>query len=138
MSITIRDIITAADDSRNNNIDSAKKIEWLSQLDEKIYGDIVLRHEDHEDYGDVAFPYNTDKQVLIAPDRFKEMYETYLMAKIDLQQAENAMYSNDSALHNSAYADFENWYNENHLPVERSRFRVKPHFTRSKKDVFTN
>ena len=136
--MTIRDIIESADDSRNNTIGTQRKIEWLSQLDEHIYGDIILAHEDHEDYGDVAFPYTDDTQVLIAPDRFKEMYETYLMAKIDLQQAENALYSNDSTIHNSAYADFENWYNANHLPVQKNRFHVKAQYARRQYDVFTN
>ena len=126
----IREIINSADELRNNDISDLKKISWLSELDESIFEQIVLTHEGANPR---AFPYKKDTESLIAPDRFRELYEHFLCAKIDYCQNEIDRYENDITLFERALSQFKAWYNENYLPLKKATINTKPSFLRGEK-----
>ena len=137
----IREIINSADEMRNNDISEIQKIKWLSELDESLFEEIVLTHESEEllsvrDGGEPefrVFPYKEDTVSLIAPNRFRPMYEHFLCAKIDYCQNEIERFENDSALFNSSFNKFKAWYNENHLPLIKASINTKASFLRGGK-----
>ena len=135
--MTIRDIIESV--KKNTEIDDKTKIRWLSELDFKIYEDIVLRHEGAEQYmtknGDGTFsprslPYESDACELIAPERFRKMYEAYLRLETDFQLDELERYSNDVIIFNEQYAAFSAWYNETHMPLQPATIRTAAQYKR--------
>ena len=125
--MTIREIINRADEMRNNDISQSLQIRWLSELDELIFEELVLTHE-----GALPreFPYKSDTDILIAPDRFRDMYELYLCAKVDYCQNETERFENDNALFERAFNMFKYWYHENHLPLIKATINTKPSFLR--------
>ena len=128
--MTIRDIMESVKQKRNLTLSDAHCVRCLSELDSKIYEDIILRHAGKEQYmlraadgsvSDRPFPYKSDASRLIAPERFFGMYEAYLMCEADYALDEIGRYRNDLLLFERAYNGFAAWYNETHLPAHGAR-----------------
>lgn len=124
--MTVREVIESADRLRANPLSDKEKIEYLSELDMRIYEDIVLRHQGSEIPVPRTFPYTADTAELIAPARFKRMYVLYLCLEIDWALDETEHYTNDLIRFQDAYEAFAAWYNETHLPVQAARICTAP------------
>ena len=116
--MTITEAITRADELKpGNDFDEGTKIRWLSELDHKIYEEIVKTHEGD---GEIEFSgYGEDTAgdvVLLAADAYAELYPTWLCAKIDLHNSEIAKYNNSITEFNALWQAFERWYNRTHMP----------------------
>ena len=142
--MTIRHIIQAVSRLRDTPLSEQAKIDCLSELDCKIYEDIILRHEGAEAYtahdtsGKTVhrtFPYTTDTQELIAPPRFQKMYVYYLCMEIDLALDEIDRYTNDLILFNDLYNAFAAHYNETHMPLHEGKIITAPKYTRRDADA---
>ncbi|MBE6818178.1 MAG: hypothetical protein E7517_03335 [Ruminococcaceae bacterium] len=138
--MTIRTIIERVWKQGQGALPDSVCIRCLSELDESIYEDIVLRHAGAESYmraqpdGSYAhrtFPYTADGQTLIAPRRFAKMYEWYLRMEADVQRDEPERYVNDLQLFEQAYRQFAAWYNETHTPIHAAAIQAAPQYVRS-------
>ena len=116
--MTVIQAITRADGLKSNDFEQIEKIGWLSELDHKIYEEIIKTHEG--DGGVFFVPYgaetNADTTVLLAADAYAELYVMWLIAKIDLHNAEIGRYNNDILEFNALYQAYERWYNRTHAP----------------------
>lgn len=125
--MTIREAINRADTIRPNQYTDEIKIQWLSELDERIFNDIISTHEDNpyidtidEDRNTVkgiVFPYTDDSISLIASSPYDVLYSSYLVAMIDEANEETTRYTNSSIKYNVQYQDYAKWYNRNHLHI---------------------
>lgn len=125
--MTIREAINRADTIRPNQYTDEIKIQWLSELDERIFNDIISTHEDNpyidtidEDGNTVkgiVFPYTDDSISLIAASPYDVLYSSYLVAMIDEANEETTRYTNSSIKYNVQYQDYAKWYNRNHLHI---------------------
>ena len=145
--MTIRHIIEAAARLRDSPLSEQAKIDCLSELDCKIYEDIILRHEGAAAYmpcgadGQPAhrvFPYTADTQELIAPSRFQKMYVYYLCMEMDLALDEIDRYTNDLILFQKFYNEFAAHYNEKRMPRHEGKIITAPKFIRRDAGVFRN
>lgn len=115
--MTINEAITRADAMKTNDYDEADKARWLSELDHKIYEEVVKTHEGGEDVTFSGYDADTPGDtVLLAADAYAEIYPAWLCAKIDLNNAEIAKYNNSITEFNALYQGFERWYNRTHMP----------------------
>lgn len=107
-----------------NQMGDEEKLRLLSELDGRIYEEIVCSHEGAG--GEFAgYDLDTDLDtVLLAPEPYTSVYLYYLEAHLDYRQAEMERYQNSSSLFNEAYAEFANWYNRTHMPRQEKAFRV--------------
>ena len=137
--MTIREIIESVNTYAKSNLSQAQKIECLSQLDMHIYEEVILPHEGkqafmqpHADgtYSPRLFPYTSDSAELIAPPRFKKMYELYLKCEADYRENEAAKYAEDITLFQSLYEQFCAWYHRNHLSAQSIGIRTAPTYQR--------
>lgn len=117
---TINEIITEVDEIKPNAYDEGIKIKWLSNLDYRIYNDIIKTHEQDEDNEITSFAgydeSNEDTE-LLAPDPYSELYKYYLYSMIDFSNSETDRYANSMQMFNTAYSDYQNHYNRTHLPI---------------------
>lgn len=131
--MTIREAIDRADSIKPNQYKDEVKMQWLSELDQRIYNDIFLTHEDNpyegieepaegEEDMRLIFPYTDDSRVLLAESPYDMLYVSYLMAQIDFYNEETSRYQNTASMYNSQYDDYARWYNRSHMPIQR---RVK-------------
>jgi hypothetical protein len=79
--MTLGKAIENFDAERVNKLSLERKIEWISQLDNKIFSEI-LQDRGADAFG--GYTVNTPFTVtLMAPDRYSEIYTLYLNMKLD-------------------------------------------------------
>lgn len=115
--MTIREAITYADTNRPNAFSTDDKVEWLSELDARIAGNVLLMSA-----ADLqAFNYDPEEDLdyeLLISFPYDKMYKQYLIAKIDESNGEYNRYANSSVLFNASYNDFQKWFLDSYDPVQ--------------------
>jgi hypothetical protein len=112
--MTVGEIIAEVDDLKPNTFDVAMKIRWLSQLDGKVYNDVICTHE-----ADEKTKYHGHEEVseeLLVRDPYTDIYRYYLYAMMDYSNEETERYQNSMLMFNNAYQAFCNYYNRTHKP----------------------
>lgn len=132
--MTVNYVIDQVDLKEPNSYSPEEKIKWLSDLDGKIFNEVILTHE----HDDVEFtPYNIHaldpvpegqtapepEDLLIGDPYGEDIYVHYLIARIAAGNAETPRYNQQIALYNAAYSQWWNWYNATHRPISGRRFR---------------
>lgn len=122
--MTIKEAIDRLDGLKPNQYETEDKVKWLSDLDFRIYRDVILTHEHDEDIKPFK-PYTVDDlgKKLIVDDPYTEVYTAYLKMKIDEENAETARYNNSAILFNAYYDDFAKYWNKTYLPINKSNIR---------------
>ena len=103
--MTVIEAVNRIDSVKPNNYTQADKVAWLSQLDGRVKAEIIDTHEDT--------PLGT---ALLVPYPYDELYPLWLEARIDYANSEYTRYNNSMAMFNTAYADYERYYNRTHMP----------------------
>lgn len=120
--MTIAQAIETVDQLKPNQYSEEQKLQWLSQLDGKIFVELISTHEG----GKESFePYTEMEQELLVPFPYdQDIYNYYLQSMIDRENGEVAKFNQSGALFNNAYAEFSAIYNRTHVPLpQRSAFR---------------
>lgn len=125
----IDEIIAQVDSLEPNQYEHVTKVSWLSQLDGKIFSEVILTHDcvperlaartllDPDSGAPVYPPYESGSQELIAGAPYgQDMYCYYLGAMIALNNREIAKYSQQMLMFNNAYQEYVNWYNRSRRP----------------------
>lgn len=109
--MTINEAITAADGLRNNQIAEDIKRAMLSELDGRIYIEVVAP------YGTDFTGYNADTDsgtTLLVPFPYDGLYVSYLEMEIARINGEMPRYNNAAVIFNEKYSAFKRWYNRTH------------------------
>ena len=123
--MTIKEAIDLVDRLKPNQYSFELKVKWMSKLDGQIFKEVFLTHEgcsmETFDGYDNAGP----NQELLVPYPYDEdIYNYFLQAQIDKENSETAKYNQSITLYNTAYFNFQSWYNRTHKPLSGgSRFR---------------
>lgn len=110
-----RKAISRADALRMNTISEEQKAAWLSDLDGQLaemFGIETPKNRFPED-----FP-------LLMPAPHEEIYQLYLICKIDYYNQEYTMYANDLAVYTQALDEARAWYRRTHRPDFDVRLKV--------------
>ncbi len=107
--MTLSDAIESFDREHPNNAPFHLKVQWLSQLDHKIYAEILTPrgYGDFEGY-DLETPQNT---LLATPDVYSEIYVHYLKMSLDLRNGEIDRFNNNAVLFNRTYKELFDYIN---------------------------
>ena len=111
----IDEIIARVDSLEPNQYDKETKLSWISQLDGKIFAEIILTHDDTG--RTMYLPYESgDEEPIAGPPYGEDMYCYYLEAMIAQHNMETSKYNQKMLAYNNAYTEFANWYNRTHRP----------------------
>jgi hypothetical protein len=109
--MTINEAIAAVDGLRNNQIPEGVKRAMLSELDGRIYREVIAPNS-------IDFTgYNTETEgetVLLVPYPYDGLYVNYLEMEIARINAEMPRYNNAAIVFNEKYAAYKRWYNRTH------------------------
>lgn len=120
--MTVNDIISIIDQKEPNSYTAEEKVRWLSDLDGKIFNEVILTHEHDE----VEFtPYaDGSETLLIGAPYGEDIYVHYLIARIAAGNAEVSRYNQQIGMYNAAYSQWWNKYNSTVTPLHSgTRFR---------------
>lgn len=123
--MTLQEAIAACDRMKPNACPETDKRRWLSELDGRIYTELLAVHEEAPEefsgYDDTT-PGTT---ALLVPDRYADVYLKYLSAQIDFENEEFIRYNNSAALYNAAYRAYADEYHRTHRPVQKNRIQTE-------------
>lgn len=113
----VREAIRRADALRMNTVEDAQKAAWLFDLDGQL-----------AEMMGAAVPENCwpeDAELLMGPP-YEEIYQLYLICKIDYYNQEMELYAGDLAMYQEALAEARAWWRRNHRPEGRGAWRAMP------------
>lgn len=121
--MTIQEALDIADEMKANMMSPRLKFKYLTEIEQLIHGEIVMKHE-HTEEQEVKPVYTEESAPdteLIIPDPYSMLYVYWLMSKIDLQNQEDARYNVDRLHFDNAYNTMQDWYTREHMPIARNR-----------------
>ena len=123
--MTVQDAIDRVDVLAPNQYDAAQKMRWLSDLDGRIYREVIVTHHGNFYGTDVPDGGYTDggEELLVKEPYASDLYENYLLSRIADRNAEVTKYNQFATLFNEAYLSFCNRYNRTHMPRSAGGWR---------------
>ena len=119
--MTINEAIFRIDSIKPNGYSMPEKIKWLSTLDGMIKREIIDTHEGAEKVTFNGYDENSNlTTALLVPAPYDDIYLRWLEAQIDYANNEYGKYNNSITLYNSAYANFDRYYNRTHMPIGKN------------------
>lgn len=101
-------------------------ISWLSIVDGRVYNDIILTHEGHEDVTFEGYTSTTPTStVLLIPEPYSEAYIYYLMAMSEMHNGESERNANSTAMFNNEYNSFAAYYNSNNKAARYYNIKIE-------------
>lgn len=122
--MTIAELLHMVDEIRPNQFSELTKTLWLSEIEHRVFDEVICRGSDCCPYFRFkGYTYPLDQEVVLAvPDRYADLYRTYIYAKIDSSLGEIDRYNNDIQLHAAAWTEYAAWYRRHHYPRERWKY----------------
>lgn len=115
--MTIIEAINYIDTVKPNNYSQNDKILWLSRLDGKVKEEIIDTHESEMTVNFSGYDENTPIITeLLVTYPYDELYPMWLEAQIDYANSEYTKYNNSMSMFNTAYSNYERYYNRTHMP----------------------
>lgn len=121
--MTLDQALHTVDELKPNQIRRAQKIEWLSMLDQRIFAELIARHEPGKNAaaGFAGYTQETPPDTeLLAQAPYDEIYRFCLETHIDLANQEYGKYNNSAALLANAWGELARAYHRTHRPMERN------------------
>lgn len=114
--MTLAELIAKVNHLRPSQYDKYDLTAWVNEIEFRVVDEVINRslfmNHPYETYN---YDEDCDK-VLLIPDQFSEVYETYLFAKIDYSNAEIDRYNMDVAMADAAWDSYASWYRRHHYP----------------------
>lgn len=122
--MTIAQAIAMVNALKPNQYTDNQKVAWLSQLDGKIYTELIATHEGGAESFSEYDETDTATELLVPYPYAQDIYNYYLQSMIDRENGEVSKFNQSAALYNNSYAEFAAVYNRTHVPLPRvSAFR---------------
>lgn len=108
-----------------NQLGDEEKLLRLSELDGKVFNELICSHEGDDQEAFHGYDQQTDMDtVTLIPEPYSIIYLRWLESCLDYMQGEMDRYNNSSAAFNQAYSEFSAWYTRTHMPVQKGPFNV--------------
>lgn len=125
--MNIQKALDMADSMLPNMMDRKLKIAFLTEIEQYIHNEIVMKHEHTEEQEQLpVYTEGTDPGTeLVIPDPYSNLYYYYIMAKIDEQNLEFDKFNTHWALFENKYDTMSDWYTREHMPLSKaSQYRI--------------
>lgn len=123
----LQEAVDITDDMKPNMMKRPLKFKYLTEIEQLIHAEILMRHEHTEQQEEApVYTEETDPEtVLLVPDPYSMVYVYWLMSKIDIQNQEDARYNIDRAHFEQAYDTMSDWWTRTYMPIQTVReFRL--------------
>ena len=124
--MTCAEIIARVDELEPNQYSTDRKMEWLSNLDDKLLDECILTHRLDKTGREAELmlgtcplpPYKNPDSTLLLADRYGvELYSSYLQMMIAKENSERARYNDERAVFLAKQQEFYDYFNRTHRPL---------------------
>lgn len=112
----LSEAMARADELRPNMLSDEQKAVWLWSLDGQIAEMMHLPHR--------PLPWPEENPELLMPVPHDEIYQLYLICKIDYYNQEMGLYANDVAIYNAALEEAQAWWRRHNRPREKKHWKT--------------
>ena len=122
--MTIQEALDMADELKPNMMQEGTKIRFLSELEGKIYHEIIMKHE-HENMDMPVYDDETATDTeLLAPAPYDMVYVYWLISRIDHMNQEMDKYNNDRILFENAWGELSDYWTREHMPLQPASYYI--------------
>ena len=123
--MNIQEALDMADKMLPNMMERDLKIAFLSEVEQMIHREIIMKHEHTEEQEELPkYTADTDPGTeLLIPDPYSKLYYYYIMKSIDEQNLEWDKFNAHNAIYENKYQEMSDWYTREHMPLT-----ALPHF----------
>lgn len=126
--MNLGEMIAQIDKIRPSHYDKDDLTGWISEVDQRVVDEVLNKAVGFYLVFDPYLYDQDSERTLLIPNQFKEVYETYVYAKIDFSNAEIDRYNMDAAMAASAWNTFAAWFRRTHLPKPDPHWKFRgPH-----------
>ena len=125
--MNIQQALDMVDTMLPNMMSRKTKIAFLTEIEQYIHNEIVMKHEHTEEQETLpVYTEQTDPGTeLVIPDPYSNLYYYYVMAKIDEQNLEIDKYNAHWALFENKYDTMSDWFTREHMPLAKAyQYRI--------------
>lgn len=112
--MTVDNAISRFDDLCPNSLEYSEKLHLLSELDGRIFTEIISLYSDFPDEFYGYAPGTPGNTVLLVKYPYDGIYAKYLAAMTDEINGDTSRYANSRTAFNNAYAEFAAYCNRTH------------------------
>ena len=118
--MTIQKVLDLVDELKPNTMSAAAKISFISEIEQKIFIEIIMRHEhDPEEEDMPAYDETTDTSTeLLVSEPYHMLYVYWLETKLDELFREWDEFNNHRALFDAAWKEFAEHWTSTHMPIQ--------------------
>lgn len=114
---TFREIMERVDEVRPNAFSERQKLRWLAALEGRVAADVFLMDVAQIRELEPKFPEGLEREPLVSFPH-DDIYDTWLIAKIDEANREYTEYQNSMEYHNEHYSSFVKWFARTYRPAQ--------------------
>lgn len=108
------EVLSQADLLSPNQYTTEQKLQWLGELEGRIYADVILATPEK-----LAEMEKTWQDTLAVTWPHNDLYVHWLLAKIHQANGELELYQNRMESFNTSYQNYVNWYIRTHDPANQ-------------------
>lgn len=110
----LSELVAEVNDLRPNSYSEDVITSFINEIEQRVVGEVISKATT---VTWTPYVYDTDAdKTLLVPDQFKEVYTSYVFAKIDYMNAETARYQYDGLLAEAAFKGYASWYRRENRP----------------------
>lgn len=117
----IKEAIARFDTLYPNAFTHSEKLSWLSELDGRIFGEVISLYENAPTVFKGYTSSTSDSTELLVPFPNDDIYIKFMCLKTDLINSDIKRFNNSAMLFNSAFNSFASEYNRTHIYKEKNR-----------------
>lgn len=122
--MTVQELLNAVDELKPNQYLTARKIEWLNEIETKVYNEIIKTHEGADDISFIGYTTSDTETELLVADGYAGLYIDYLFTKIDYYNSDIDKFTNSAMMFTSSFEDYANYYNRTHMPLQNNKITI--------------
>lgn len=111
----LKEVLESVNEQKENAFSEAMLTRWINVLEGRVQTEVFLFG--HDNITKYKWPDNQDTELFVeAP--YDEIYEDYLLARIDLANGEYDKYANSMAKFDETFTAFKVWFIETYHPAD--------------------
>lgn len=125
MNITLGEVLAYFDEQVPNQYEASDKIKWLSEIEERIFNNIIKTHHGAEGVNFNGYNEQTDiNTVMLVDSAYSELYRYWLEKSVHYANREIPSFNNAMSMYANYYEDYYCYYNRTHRPISAGKFKV--------------
>ena len=113
--MTVNEAINMVNATKPNQFDSSVKIAWLSEIDGKIFNEVIKTHNNASIEAFTGHTSGDENLLISAP--YDSIYLRWLEAQIDYANGDTRRYNVSATAFQAEYSQFTRYYNRTHMPI---------------------